>query len=129
MQVSRIPLKPKREACFFLIHRQISHTEYEVVYESEFQNLNSNGLTFDVSSIPLKHFVVDQPNFKCQLQLLTLKKKGVMDRETALQVGAVEFRLSDLCNGDMVMEPQLVFDCDSRKKSAERMQIEFLGLR
>ena len=84
LQITRIPRKPKREACFFLIHKQVSPNEFEVVYESEFQHLNQNGLTFDVASIPKKSLIVDQPKFTCQLQLLTLKKKGIVDRESAV---------------------------------------------
>jgi len=48
----------------------------------------------------MKSFVVDQPNFTCHLQLLTLKKKGVMNRETAVQVGAVDFTIMDLYSSE-----------------------------
>lgn len=36
LQINNLP--QKTQACFFLIHRQVSHGEFEVVYESEFQN-------------------------------------------------------------------------------------------
>ena len=95
LHVAPLPKRVKA-ACFYQIHRQTSKDEFELVYESRFQNPYDFALTFDIASILINNLQVDQPNFSCRMQLFEVQKKGQLDRDTATHVGTVHFKLSDL---------------------------------
>ena len=73
-----------------------------------------------MASIPISRLVVDQPNFTCNLQLLTLKKQGVIDRQSAVLVGSVDFKQTDLYDQhlNVIKEPKILFDTDRKRKSS-----------
>ena len=72
LQIQQLPAKT--EASFFQIQRQIGEDEFELEYESKFQNPIAETLSFDVASIFLNKIIVENPKYKCRLQLFTIKK-------------------------------------------------------
>ena len=76
------------QTSFFQVQRRFDETEYELVYESNFQNPLGPTITFDVASILIKKLTTtdDNGNANCDLriQLFSLSDKTVFDRSTSV---------------------------------------------
>ena len=83
-------------ASFFQVHRQVHNDEFELVYESKYQNPLAQTLTFDEASILLSKLHTERPTLKCRLEVFTCKKKSVFERLSARHLGTVTFSLDEV---------------------------------
>ena len=95
LQVYNLPKKIET-ASFFQIHRQVKGEEFELVYESKYQNPVEKSLNFDETSIFVSKMKTASPDLKCRLELFTCQKKGVFERSTAKHLGTVTFSFDDM---------------------------------
>lgn len=99
----------------------MSSNEFELVYESKFQNPVNDTLSFDVASILINKLIVDSPSFSCRIQLYTLKKRTVFDRSTALYLGTLDFKLEDLVADNKPVDQLAPFEFENGRKKSKKV--------
>ena len=99
LNVHNLP-KKLDTASFFQVHRQVQGEEFELVYESKYQNPVARTLNFDEASILLSKMQTVSPNLSCRLEVFTCAKKSIFDRMSAKHLGTVTFTLSQIVQND-----------------------------